>query len=252
MSTNLIPAIKPAGGASAPQDSAIDELPVCALSPQSVTRYWVLCGLFAAAGILAMAVDVPLSRAMVAANASPSPGKLREGLRDFLGSMEPFGQPPTIVAVALAVYLCGANLRQAAFRIAGSFVIASLAVLSVKMCISRIRPVALFTQQIDFDGRALDTFQGIFRGTRGGTAYQSFPSGHTTAAVAFCLALAAIVPRGRWLFAPLAGLVALQRIECGAHFLSDTLFAASLACVVHVAVFDNGPLSRWFSRLESK
>src|SRR5207248_2115420 len=92
----------------------------------------------------------------------------------------------------------------------------------------------------------------IFWGPAGGTANQSFPSGHTTAAVAFGLALAAVFPRGRRLFATLTALVALQRIECGAHYLSDTLFAASLAWVIHVAVFDSGPLCRWFDELESK
>ncbi|HMC12241.1 MAG TPA: phosphatase PAP2 family protein, partial [Pirellulaceae bacterium] len=162
-------------------------------------------------------------------------------------SMEPFGQPPAIIAVSLAVYLCGGIRRQAAFRIAGSFLLASLAANAVKLCVARVRP-----RHFDFEGTVLDTFRGIFWGTTGGSANQSFPSAHTTVAVAFCLALSAVFPRGRWLFAVLATMVALQRIECGAHYLSDTLFAASLGYAVHLAVFGNGPLGRSFKRFESK
>jgi membrane-associated phospholipid phosphatase len=177
---------------------------------------------------------------------------VRDGLHRFLEAIEPFGQPAAIISVSLAVYLCGGRRRQSALRILGSFLLASLACNAVKLCVARVRPVSFFKQYFESEGTALDTFLGVFPGTGGGTACQSFPSGHTTAAVAFCLALSAIFPRGRGLFAILAGLVALQRIECGAHYLSDTLFAASLACLVHRAVFGNGPIGRWFNQLESK
>ena len=193
-----------------------------------------------------MGVDVPLSRAMVQGSAVQVKGSVREWLHDFLGSIEPFGQPPAVIAVSLAIYLCGGSRRRVAFRIAGSFLLVSLAVNAIKLCVARVRP-----RHFEFAGTVLDTFQGIFWGTGEGAKYQSFPSGHTTVAVAFCLALSAVFPRGSWLFAVLAALVALQRIECGAHYLSDTLFAASLAYVVHVAVFGNGPIGRWFNKLES-
>jgi membrane-associated phospholipid phosphatase len=215
-------------------------------------RGWQVWCLLVAAGFLALGVDVALSRIMVHGHAIHWQGPQREWVHDFLGSFEPFGQPPAIIAVSLAVYLCGGRRRGTAWRIAGSFLLASLAANAVKLCVARVRPNSFFTQHVGFGGTVLDTFQGIFWGTAGGHKYQSFPSAHTTVAVAFALALSAVFPRGRWLFATLAGLVALQRIECGAHYLSDTLFAASLAYAVHVAVFGNGPLARWFIQLESK
>jgi membrane-associated phospholipid phosphatase len=205
-----------------------------------------------AAGFLALAVDVALSRVMVQGHALHWAGRSRELIHDFLGSFEPFGQPPAIIAVSLAVYLCGGRRCGAAWRIAGSFLIASLAANLIKLCIARTRPNSFFIQHLDSGGTVLDTFQGIFWGTAGGHKHQSFPSGHTTAAVAFALALSAVFPRGRWLFTTLAALVALQRIESGAHYLSDTLFAASLAYAVHIAVFGSSPLGRWFHRIESK
>ena len=72
------------------------------------------------------------------------------------------------------------------------------------------------------------------------------------AAAGFCLALWAVFPKGRWLFLVLTGLVALQRIEAGAHFLSDTLFAASVAYAVHIALFGPGPVGMLFDRLERR
>jgi len=203
----------------------------------------MIWGLLVAAGFLAVGIDVALSRVMVHGHPLYWHGKGREVIHELLGSFEPFGQPPVILAVTLAVILCGGSRRQAGVRILASYALASLASNLVKMCIARVRPV-----HFGFDGTVLDTFRGIFWLTTGGTANQSFPSGHTTAAVAFGLALAAVFPRGRWLFITLAALVALQRIECGAHYLSDTLFAASLAFAIHVAVFETGPPCRWFDR----
>jgi membrane-associated phospholipid phosphatase len=245
MSTDLVSASKTAGSESS-HDSATQRLPVCHAGPSRGRRGWLACGLFVAAGFLAMGIDVPLSRALAQGSTLQANGSMRVWLTDSLGSMEPFGKPPVIVAVSLAVYLCCGSRRRAAFRIAGSFLLASLAANAVKLCIARVRP-----RQFDFGGTVLDTFRGICWGTAGGSANQSFPSAHTTVAVAFCLALSTVFPRGRWLFAGLAALVALQRIECGAHYLSDTLFAASLAWMIHVAVFGDGPLCRWFDKLES-
>jgi membrane-associated phospholipid phosphatase len=61
---------------------------------------------------------------------------------------------------------------------------------------------------------------------------QSFPSGHTATAVGLALALSSLYPGGRRLFALLAVLAASQRVLFDAHFLSDTLVAAGIACFV--------------------
>jgi len=247
MSTNLAPELKIANTDLWPEQSVISKLPGSPAAKRLRHRGWFVWGLIVAAGLLALGIDVALSRVMVHGHPSLWQGKGRELVHELLGSFEPFGQPAAIITVTLAVYLCGGNRRQFAFRILTSFGLASLAPNAIKMCIARVRPV-----HFNFQGTVFDTFPGIFWGTTGGTANQSFPSGHTTAAVAFGLALAAIFPRGRWLFITLAALVAVQRIECGAHYLSDTLFATSLAWVIHVAVFETGPLCRWLDQFESK
>jgi membrane-associated phospholipid phosphatase len=68
-----------------------------------------------------------------------------------------------------------------------------------------------------------------------GYALQSLPSAHAATAVGLALALAALYPRGRWLFASFAVLAGLQRIEAQAHFASDVLAGAAVGCMVGAA-----------------
>ncbi len=206
----------------------------------SPTRQWGAFLFLVLAGILALPIDVPLSRAMVQ-------GQALNWLHRFLEMIEPFGQPPAVIAVSLAVLLCGGTRRGAAFRIAAGALLSGLAVDLLKMCVARIRP-----RHFDFQGTVFDTFSGLLPGMATDSQIQSWPSGHTATAVGFCLALSAVFPPGRWLFRLLAALVALQRIESGAHYLSDTLFAAGVAYVVHIAVFGSGPLGRLFDRIEAR
>jgi membrane-associated phospholipid phosphatase len=199
-----------------------------------------MCGVLVLAGMLALIVDVPLSRAIVK-------GQAWHSVHGFLEAVEPFGRPAAVIAVSLAVLLCGGARRGAGFRIAAGSLLAGLAVDLLKLCLARIRP-----RHFDFQGTVFDTFSGMLPGSAAGSALQSWPSGHTAMAVGFCLGLSAVFPRGRWLFRVLAALVALQRIESGAHYASDTLFAASVAVAVHILVFSGGPLARWFDGIEAR
>ena len=203
-------------------------------------RRWSVFLSLVVTGLLALSVDVPLSHAMVK-------GESLKPLHRFLESIEPFGQPPAVIAVSLAMLLCGGVRRGAGFRIAAGGLLAGLAVDLLKLCVARVRP-----RHFSFQGTVVDTFSGLFPGSGAGSHMQSWPSGHTATAVGFCLALSAVFPGGRWLFRVLAALVALQRIESGAHYLSDTLFAASAAFAVHVMVFGRGPVGRWFDAIESR
>jgi membrane-associated phospholipid phosphatase len=199
---------------------------------------WGVWAVIVLGGVLALAVDVPLSRAMVEDHAL-------QRLHNSLGSIEPFGQPAVVIAVSLGILLCGGSRRGEGFRIVSCALVAGIVTDLLKLCVARVRPRAF-----DFQGTVFDTFHGIFPGaTEARSLVQSWPSGHTTVAVAFFLALSTIFPQGRWLFGVLAALVALQRIEAGAHYLSDTLFAASVAYAVAAVVFGPGPVGAWFDRL---
>ena len=77
-----------------------------------------------------------------------------------------------------------------------------------------------------------------------------FPSGHAATAAALAVALTALYPRGRWLFAGFAVLAAAQRIDVTAHYPSDVLAGAAVACAVGGTIFDSRLTGRWFDRME--
>jgi len=61
---------------------------------------------------------------------------------------------------------------------------------------------------------------------------QSFPSAHTATAAALAVVLTSVYFRGVWLFYSVVVLVAMQRVETGAHYVSDVLCGAAIGCVV--------------------
>jgi membrane-associated phospholipid phosphatase len=73
---------------------------------------------------------------------------------------------------------------------------------------------------------------GPAMGFHKGSAWQSFPSSHTTGAFALSLGLAWFYPRGRGLFLGLALITAAQRVLHGAHFVSDTLAGMGIALLM--------------------
>jgi membrane-associated phospholipid phosphatase len=236
------PPVEPDAGSATPAESG--EL---AMHGGPTATKWYLCLSFITLGCLAFAIDLPLSRFMVAEQ-WPQPWQgLRRTIHDFLGAIEPFGQPPAVIAVSWAVLLCVGRRRGVAFRILAGALSAGLLADLLKLLLARLRPHAFH-----FEGSVLDTFHGILPGVTGTSHTQSWPSAHTATAVGFCLALSSVFPRGRLLFVSLAIGVALQRIETAAHFLSDTLFGAAVGCAVWILVFGRGHVGRWFDRLEAK
>jgi membrane-associated phospholipid phosphatase len=105
-----------------------------------------------------------------------------------------------------------------------------------KLVVARLRPGAA-----DSSGAAetflawLPLLQLDALGHPYGRALQSFPSGHAATAVGLAIALAALYPRGRWLFVTLAALACFQRMEAQAHFASDVLSGAAIGCLVGAA-----------------
>jgi membrane-associated phospholipid phosphatase len=214
--------------------------PLSAAWSGPAAHYWRVWGAIVFVAVLSFAVDVPLSRAMVQGHAF---GKIH----DFLESIEPFGQPPVAIAVCLGIWLCGAERRGAAFRIGALLGLSSIAINLLKLVVGRCRPWGF-----DFQGTVFDTFRGVFPGLKAGSVLQSCPSGHTGMAVALCLGLSTLYPQGRWLFRILAGLVIMHRLDVGAHYLSDTLFAWSVTYAVACVVFRPNLWGAGFDRLEAR
>jgi len=81
-------------------------------------------------------------------------------------------------------------------------------------------------------------------------AFNSFPSGHATAAFSMCLALAVIYDR-RWAaipFAVIAGLLAFTRVYLSQHFTEDILAGSTVGCVVALLIYRWLYVSRFSQR----
>ena len=72
---------------------------------------------------------------------------------------------------------------------------------------------------------------------------QSFPSAHTAVAVGFAVALTRLYPRGAGFFSFFAALAILQRLDVGAHYVSDVVFGAMIGVLV------SGLVAKWAPRL---
>lgn len=146
---------------------------------------------------------------------------------ELFDKAEPFGHGLGACAVIAAVVLLDPEKRsRIGWLIAGSLGAGALAS-AAKLLIARSRPRAFDL----LNGTVWQTFGGWLPSERN-TGIQSFPSSHTVTAVGLAVVLAAWYPRGRWLFATLAVLVGMNRMQCLAHFPSDVFAGAALGWFV--------------------
>jgi membrane-associated phospholipid phosphatase len=193
-------------------------------------------------GFAALPLDLPLARWYHAGN---NPEVLRKGV-DLI---EVFGHGVGIAVILFSVWVLAPQWRSKMPRTITSVYLAGLTALSLKLVLARNRP---YRTPLDTIGGVAGTFGHKFPGFSVGAAWQSFPSGHTAAAVGLAMALTWLMPRGKWLFAGLVALVALQRISGGYHYLSDTLWGAAIGCWVASAFLPGGWISKPFDRLEER
>ncbi|NQU24798.1 MAG: phosphatase PAP2 family protein [Candidatus Nealsonbacteria bacterium] len=220
-----------------------DIRPTLAGAPGNGTRRsLVLLGVLLAATVAALAIDCPLARWCL-----EMPAKPRKTVADLLYMFEPFGHGVGVAMIVLAIHQLDAARRWALPRVLACSFGAGLAANVVKMTVLRTRPSGF-----DFDGGVWATFGGWFPLASVGRAGQSFPSAHTATAVGLAVALIWLYPAGRKLFITLAVLVAAQRVQTGAHYLSDVLAASALAIGVSIGCLKAGRLADWFDRLEQR
>ena len=204
------------------------------------TKTFILAGIFALAGAVALWADMPVARYCDYLDVEDKwPGDL---VRLFNMS-EVFGHGLGVLFILLSVFVLDPKHRRAVLRVAVAAYGSGLAVNCIKLLIARWRPHS-FDLAI---GNVWDTFGGFMLFGAGGSRMQSFPSAHTATAVGLAIALTWLYPRGRWLFALFALLVALQRIQSGAHFPSDVFFGAAVGCLVATLCIN---YLRWLDRFE--
>lgn len=170
---------------------------------------------------------------------------------------EVFAHGYGVAVIIIAVVILDPQNRRRVFRLIACAALPGLTNSLIKISVARYRPSALNSDSAPtsvwetFRGWSPLITEGNFEAIRDRNI-QSFASGHTATAVGLAVGLTWLYPQGRWLFASLAIFAALQRIEAGAHFLSDTLAAAAVASFVTGLVLDEAALGRLFQRLEQR
>ena len=202
-------------------------------------RGWIAPAVLALLAVAALRWDLDLARWCLGEHC---PG----GLRKLFGLCEVFGHGIGVLLLILVIYQLDPARRWALPRLACCAFAAGMAANALKLVIARTRPF-----RFDFTGATTTTFGDWLPGAAVGHSAQSFPSAHTATAVALAAALVWLYPRGRRLFPALAVLVAAQRIDSGAHFLSDALAGAAVGALVATAFLKYGHLPALFARWET-
>ena len=158
---------------------------------------------------------------------------------DISSISEIFGRGECVLLVAILIWRLDPSRRWAVPGVAATALLSGLAADGIKMLIARARP-----HSFDFLGNVWTSFGPWLPLGSLGSARQSFPSAHTATAVGLAVALICVYPAARWLFCVLPLLVAYQRLDSGAHFLSDVLCGAAAGCLVAALTIR----ARWFQQ----
>ncbi len=197
-------------------------------TPTGWTRRQLLAAAIVLAGLAAaaLAIDLHAARWIDA-------GRLPGDLRRLLKLAEAFGWGGTVILIIATA----ATLDPRGWRVVPRLAIGSLGAGLAADClkvagIERVRPAAALERGLhETFGPWLpvlfhDSTLGAY-----GHKFQSFPSGHAATAAGLAIALAALYPKGRWLFVIFAALACIQRVDALAHYPSDILAGAALGCL---------------------
>lgn len=194
---------------------------------------WVLGGgLLAASALVISFVDVG-SRQWVQTLG------MRGDLERVIKLMEIFAHGTGLLVTLALVWTLSPRHRRDLPRLLVAYGLAGLTVNLIKLTVPRLRPSA---------GE-----EAVLPETWGNWEYlsQSFPSGHSAAAVALALSLGILFPRGRWVFLVLAALACLQRVVFDAHWPSDVLAGAAVGVWAVAIAYRTAWAERLFSRIEN-
>ena len=164
-------------------------------------------------------------------------------LHDLATISELFGRGECVLLVAILIWRLDRSRLWAIPGLAATALLSGLAADAVKMLIARVRP-----HHFDFLKGVWSSFGPWLPLGTLGSPNQSFPSAHTATAMGLAISLIVIYPAARWLFCLAPLLVAYQRMDSGAHFLSDVLCGAAVGCVVAAITLR----ARWFDQQYSE
>ena len=212
--------------------------------PWSPATFFYLSGLLACLSAVAIYFDVGLTRF---ANTEDLPGDLRR----IIELSEIFAHGFGVAIACMLIWSLAPSLRRRIPRLICCALLPGMLVLPVKLLVVRRRPAFFYPQFADYVD---DTWIGGISDWTLNTAYltQSFPSAHTATAFGLGIALGWMLPRARFIFFGLALLASFQRIEAGAHWLSDVFAGASIALLVCGFLFQRWGIGHLFDRIERR
>jgi membrane-associated phospholipid phosphatase len=185
--------------------------------------------------------DVPLTRFVRSLNDVHMDRLANPWLAQLSDVGDRMGKGESLVILSLGLLAFGYGLKHEIWKAAGwqsllAHGVAAAISNLVKHAVGRPRPKFMHAGNLELSPVA-------------GSGWDSFPSGHATAAFAVATVLAAKFPRWRWVILPLAIAIAASRIVRGSHFLTDVAGGASIGYAVGSVVAR--PWREWRASLES-
>jgi membrane-associated phospholipid phosphatase len=193
-----------------------------------------LAGLLTIAAITAFSVDFTVYHSL-------GPHRGPRYIHDLATWSELFGRGEFVLLVSILIWRLDRSKLWAVPGLATTALLSGVAADGVKMLIARARP-----HHFEFLGSVWSSFGPWLPLMSLGSPNQSFPSAHTATAMGLAISLMVLYPSARGLFCLMPILVAYQRLECGAHFFSDVLCGAAVACLVAAITLRAGWLDRQY------
>ncbi|MGI9474852.1 MAG: phosphatase PAP2 family protein [Rubripirellula sp.] len=189
-------------------------------------------------------IDVPIARWF---SHDPLPREVGDALDFSLVYAHGSGIFLILVGVILLAPKCRWCVPRLATLAMGGGAVATLA----KMFVLRPRPNTLNLDAATYDYAWIWSFDWTLSQIANFDAStRAYPSAYLATATALTVGLWVVLPRGRWLFVALCAGTMLQRLYCGAHFLSDLFGSAAVGLAWSYVCYHPSLMGTLFDKME--
>jgi membrane-associated phospholipid phosphatase len=193
---------------------------------------------------MATLLDMPIARWF-------SRGPLPEVVGDALDFLLIYAHGTGITMILVGVLLLAPKCRWHVPRLAALALGGSAVSTLAKMFVLRPRPNSLNLDAAGNDYAWIWSFDWTLTHVANFDAStRAFPSAYLATATALTVGLWVVLPRGRWLYAILCAGTLLQRLYCGAHFLSDLFGSAAIGLWWSFVCYHPSLMGMLFDKLE--
>ena len=213
---------------TSPHNSTFTNQPA-AVTPGLAKLSMLLVGLAIAAGVacpLTMQFDRVVSNYL---RGMDLPGDVQKAI----SLSEAFAHGFGVFAIMLSIFVIAIDKRRLVLVAILITAISGVTANILKATVVRVRPHA---EGLQVAGDSpLDATNAVER-SYWDSRQRSFPSGHAATAWGLAIGLSLVFWRGWWIFAMLATLACVQRIESGAHYPSDVFAGMAIAFLLAACI----------------